>query len=294
MQIALAPIDCREFLSASEFVAEYAQPRRPVVIQGMMRGWNALLNWTPDSIAAKSPELNIPVKEFCEGEIKRTTWRLKDYAEFLNRCNPETEPAKALPYCHDIPLFHAIPGLSRDVSPFPVQYLPKYYQPRWWMYAQFFLGPKFSVTPLHFDCLLTNNLFFQIYGRKRFILFAPTDQAYCYRQGWRWFQVDPENPDYTKFPLFAKATPLEVVISPGEILYIPPGMLHHVRSLDTSISFNVDWHSRATAFEGVCGLFQGMPLANVHYNFWILLGLSLGMPHDLVFRFYKRYLNYVS
>lgn len=35
-------------------------------------------------------------------------------------------------------------------------------------------------------------------------------------------QVDVENPDLAKFPLFTNAKFQECIIKPGELLYIPP------------------------------------------------------------------------
>lgn len=289
-----AQIDCRDHLGRDVFFSEYVNRRRPVVIRGRLQHSKALRNWTPEYFNAKAPDLQVPVKEFWGSEIKKSTWRLNDYVNFLKGCNEDNGSRDPLPYCHDIPIFHAIPGLHEELSPFPVDLLPVYYHLNWWLYAQFFLGPKNSTTPLHFDCLLTNNLFFQVYGRKKFILFNPADREFCYRDGWRWFRVNPEKPDYDKYPRFKQAQSCEVILNPGDVLYMPPGTLHYVKGLDASISFNIDWHTKSTAWEGMMNLFKGMPLENVYYNTWMFLGLACKVPQPIVFHFYKSYLNYVS
>jgi hypothetical protein len=51
-------------------------------------------------------------------------------------------------------------------------------------------------------------------------------------------RVDVERPDLTKFPLFANATHMDVVIGPGEFIYIPARCWHYVRALTTSVSLN--------------------------------------------------------
>ncbi|MHC5829104.1 MAG: cupin-like domain-containing protein, partial [Nostoc sp.] len=130
------------------------------------------------------------------------------------------------PYCHDLPLFSLIPSIIKDVEPFTLDYLPKWYWYKWWRYCQFFIGASNSITPLHFDCLLTNNIFFQIVGRKQFTILLADDAKYCYRQGWRWFFVDPEKPDLNKYPEYKNARPMKFVVNPGDILYMPPGTLH--------------------------------------------------------------------
>lgn len=78
------------------------------------------------------------------------------------------------------------------------------------------------------------------------------------------------------------------------MLYMPPGMLHHVRSLDGSMSFNVDWHTRDSAIQGVLALKRNMPLKNVYYNAVIALGQCARISAGRVLPWYRSYLNYVS
>jgi hypothetical protein len=47
-------------------------------------------------------------------------------------------------------------------------------------------------------------------------------------------------PDFGKYPLFAHATPVKVVLAPGETLFIPCGYWHTARSLTPSISVAFD------------------------------------------------------
>jgi hypothetical protein len=197
-------------------------------------------------------------------------------------------------YCHDIPIFHLIPQLKNDINETISQYLPAWYKKQWWQYVQFFMGPKNSVTPLHFDCLLTNNLFFQVKGRKKFIIMSYNEAKHCGRYGWRWFHLNPEAPDLNRFPSYVAAQPIEVVVNPGDVLYMPPGTLHMVRSLDASISFNIDFHTPMSSLTGFLSGFRGMPMKNVFYNFLCVLGLILKIPSERLFPFYKSYLNYIS
>ena len=54
-------------------------------------------------------------------------------------------------------------------------------------------------------------------------------------------QVDVENPDLLKFPLFSHATCTEYILHPGQMLYIPPHCWHYIRSLDISFSVSFWW-----------------------------------------------------
>ena len=54
-------------------------------------------------------------------------------------------------------------------------------------------------------------------------------------------RFDPEKPDYDRFPLSRQVQPLEVILEPGDAIYLPSRWWHQVRSLDSSVSLNFWW-----------------------------------------------------
>jgi ribosomal protein L16 Arg81 hydroxylase len=52
----------------------------------------------------------------------------------------------------------------------------------------------------------------------------------------RFADVDCEAPDRSRHPRFAGAWVYDVVLSPGELLFVPVGWWHQVRALEPSIS----------------------------------------------------------
>ncbi len=54
-------------------------------------------------------------------------------------------------------------------------------------------------------------------------------------------QVDLDEPLSEQFPLFAAAEYQDVVLCAGEMLYIPPGWWHYVKSLSVSFSISFWW-----------------------------------------------------
>jgi hypothetical protein len=94
-------------------------------------------------------------------------------------------------------------------------------------------GPAGTVTPLHHD--LMNVLVAQIYGRKRFTLISPEQTPYVYNNVGVYGEVNCAAPDYTKHPLYRHVRPINVVLNPGDVLFIPVGWWHYVRSLEVSI-----------------------------------------------------------
>jgi hypothetical protein len=113
-------------------------------------------------------------------------------------------------------------------------YFEKMGPPRFW------LGPARTVTPLH--CDYDDNIFAQIWGTKRIFLAPPHHDEFLYTREANpvlfGSPFDPEAPDYEAFPLARQAAIAEVVVHPGDMLYVPAGWYHQVRALSFSLSSN--------------------------------------------------------
>lgn len=113
-------------------------------------------------------------------------------------------------------------------------YFDKMGPPRFW------IGPARTVTPLH--CDYDDNIFAQLWGSKRIFLAPPHHDAFLYT--WaasdllHGSPVDPEAPDFARYPLARQAALVEVIMQPGEMLYVPAGWYHQVRALSFSLSSN--------------------------------------------------------
>jgi hypothetical protein len=113
-------------------------------------------------------------------------------------------------------------------------YFDKMGPPRFW------LGPARTVTPLH--CDYDDNIFAQILGSKRIFLAPPHHDEFLYTREANpvlfGSPFDPEAPDFDAFPLARQAAIVEVVVEPGDMLYVPAGWYHQVRALSFSLSAN--------------------------------------------------------
>jgi lysine-specific demethylase 8 len=157
-----------------------------------------------------------------------------EYGDYIRRI-ADTSGGQATPkgYLSVFRVFDAFPELRSDVdfsllSQFKVKNT-----------AKGWIGPAGTVTGYHVDW--GDNVLAQICGRKEVRLVAPKYSKYMYPskrfdQGTMSSDMDVDNLDADRFPLFAKATEYRVVIHPGEMLFIPRGWWHYVRSLDKSIS----------------------------------------------------------
>lgn len=131
-------------------------------------------------------------------------------------------------------------------------YFKKMGPPRFW------IGPAGTVTPLH--CDYDDNIFAQIWGTKRVFLSPPHHDAFLYPREANAIlfgsPFDPEAPDFDTFPLARHATMIECIVSAGELLYVPAGWYHQVRSLTFSLSANRWARALPLALEGDPSLVQ--------------------------------------
>ncbi|MEZ5302466.1 MAG: cupin-like domain-containing protein [Verrucomicrobiales bacterium] len=105
--------------------------------------------------------------------------------------------------------------------------------------TNFLPRPKGTRPPLHYDTLenlLPNS------RRKSFLVISPEFHDHCYpvNEDWQdgYSQIDIKAPDLAKFPRFAEVRAAEVILGPGDLLYVPARWWHSVQSLDVSISIN--------------------------------------------------------
>lgn len=104
-------------------------------------------------------------------------------------------------------------------------------------------------------------------GKRRWILAAPDTCKDCYvitldhpTMGpcFRHSEVDWGNPDLERFPRFANMRGHELILLPGEALYMPSYWLHQVVNLDFSLQcngFSTVKSERGTGVMKECGFF---------------------------------------
>ena len=105
------------------------------------------------------------------------------------------------------------------------------------------IGHSYSKTGLHYDTDY-RNLLCQIKGQKKIYLFSPDQSKFLYPSdkfdnGAVCSQVDFWNIDSKKFPEFNNSSYIEILLSPGQILSIPPYWWHAVENVGTNISLSI-------------------------------------------------------
>ena len=222
-----------------QFMLRYYALNRPVLLNNAFVDWPAA-EWTPESLAKVCSDKNIEVQTDRESNPRFEMDSLKhkqqmsfsDYHhkvittdssnDFYMTANNAQKNQAAL-----APLFADIKNIGDNY------FDPSQHSKRGFVWY----GPKGNYTPLHHD--ETNNMFLQVYGRKRFMLVPPLQAPYLYNHTAVFSPVDLRSIDATKFPMAKQATPIELVLEPGDTLFIPLGWWHQVESLDVSISITM-------------------------------------------------------
>ena len=120
-------------------------------------------------------------------------------------------------------------------------------------------GPAGATTYVHRDRHHTHAWLAQIVGRKKWTIFPRPDQYALLNNrkaalGAPAF-VNIANPDFERFPGFRQASPIESVLEPGELVFVPSGWIHQVTSLDPSLSVSgnyVDGSNIAVFLRDAC------------------------------------------
>jgi hypothetical protein len=239
-------IERRKKPTAAEFFERYWAHNQPVVFTNATKGWKL---WTPADMKRLVGNVSIEVSDerhasphYDENFV--THRRTTTIGSFVDRVLAAGETNDfymvAQSKTMDRPEMRVL--LERIVID-DEWFDPKHLRGG----TSLWLGPKGTVTPFHHDS--TNIFFSQIHGRKQFYLASPHETRILETARGYYAGIDPEKPDRARWPWWNDVALFKVVLEPGEVLFLPAGWWHHVRSLDVSISLSLLHFRRPNAFE---------------------------------------------
>jgi hypothetical protein len=234
----------------AEFLEQYAYAREPVVITDLFEGQEiSRIETVEDALGAWGGMKLVVQEEYTSAEGNAaapdpTVMSLREYVDF-SRSNPSTRlccteydtPARVL-------ASYELPEICRVTHPGEeILGLPRKYGD-YDLVTAIFLANAGNVGHLHFDGDQRDVLLHQIYGRKRVVLFPPAaakhlrtlDGPYSRPSLAGLYLEDmslEEKLDWVK-----RAGGYHTVIEPGETIYIPMLMWHHLEYMDDAMSFN--------------------------------------------------------
>lgn len=242
-------IERRKTPSAEEFFSRYFARNTPCVFTDFTEGWAARA-WTPAWLRETFSGVEI---EIASGRSKsKTPDRQLDRHREKTTMDAYVDRVLVAGESNDIYTVAnnknmdrpALDRLLRDVVFRADYFLPDHLRGG----TSFWFGPAGTTTTLHHDT--TNILFHQFFGKKRFMLAPPSVAELLDAAEGFYSKVDPRtslvgaNGEPLVPPVFE-----EVVLEPGETLFLPVGYWHEVVALTVSISFSQLNLQRPNAFE---------------------------------------------
>lgn len=244
-------------LSLDRFVQSYQTPGLPIVITDLVHQWDWNLDYLCQQIGTQSFVLRYYGNERYQQDKRQWT-------SIGSGVPPKTKPfieyAKLLQsreaHRHDIYMakcsIHNTPLIQTEAIQTLQNYLNQLGLSHPASTLNLWVGPGGHVEALHYDP--TDGTLIQLHGSKRIILFPPSQTKNLYpfpfyihlKHGMKlrsWFsQVYPDRPDFDAFPKLQEALQhkCEVILHPGEMLYIPMGWWHEVESLGDGMVCSVN------------------------------------------------------
>ena len=231
-------VEKRHHVSREEFMRRYVRGSRPLVLTGVADDWPAMKRWSPQDLKARFGHLDVEIQaergadpRYEENKLDhRYTVRLGDFVDQVLAGGATndyylTANNEALRRPEFAPLLRDIGSLPPFVDRSQLAHK-----------SSFWFGPAGTVTPLHHDTLMLMHT--QVVGRKRWRFISPLQSPLLYNYNGVFSPIDIDRPDLQRYPRFAEATVLEVVVGPGETVFLPLGWWHQVTALEVSLSFS--------------------------------------------------------
>jgi hypothetical protein len=231
-------VEKRLSVSEEEFIERYVRGCRPLVLTGHTRDWPAMRRWTPADLKARFGHLEVEVQaerlanpRYEEDKaLHRRSVRLGDFVDQV-LAGGETNDYY-LTANNEMLRQPGFAPLLDDIGSLP----PCCDRAELAGRSSFWFGPGGTVTPLHHDTIMLFHT--QVVGRKRWRLISPLQGQRLYNTSGVFSPIDLDAVDLRQFPLFEGVRVLEVVVWPGETMFLPLGWWHQVRALDISLSFS--------------------------------------------------------
>ncbi|MFX0547079.1 cupin-like domain-containing protein [Roseovarius sp. S1116L3] len=224
-------------IDAQSFFRDFYFKNTPVLIKGAIASSPAVRDWSLEYLEREFGDVSVPITSgraqnadyelnFAKS-VEQTTMR-----DLVHRLREEPESNDYYLVARNNALAHpALRPLRDQITP-PSDIIRT--EDERAAAVKLWLGPKGTVTPLHYD--KHSILFAQIMGRKNFKLISPFDAPSLAMRQRYYSEIDLREPDLGRHPNFAQVAVLDAIVEPGDVLFLPVGWWHWAEALDISAS----------------------------------------------------------
>jgi hypothetical protein len=229
---------------AAEFRSTYLRRARPVVLSGLATGWTGTRGWTAEGLGARFRDREVPliplVDGLCAYEHKSgVVYERRAMGEYVDSLLASPRPEWFL----TVRVEAHFPELAAEVG------VPEYCADAWWRDARVSIGADGTTTPIHVE--LNHNFLAVIRGEKELALFPPWQSRRLYFRPLsaapHISPVDPYVLDRRRFPRAAGATPWRALLRSGDVLFLPRGWWHAVRTNGLTVAHSSWWADGASS-----------------------------------------------
>ncbi|MGW6944714.1 cupin-like domain-containing protein [Streptomyces xanthophaeus] len=208
---------------------------RPMLFRGLASHWPAVGSWTPEQLKQRYPDVEVnaliglPSSGVLFPQDQREYERTLSFSRFVDTMMTASPAAP----CY---LAYKRAGDLFDPSDYDVDSLTP--DDGYSTDTRVWIGSAGTRSMLHSD--LKDNFFCQIWGEKRVTLLPWRDSraAYPFPDNLVNSRVDLADADLDRFPRLRGARFHHASVGPGDVLFIPRGCWHDIRSTTPSISVN--------------------------------------------------------
>ncbi|XP_066991715.2 tRNA wybutosine-synthesizing protein 5 [Anabrus simplex] len=247
-----------ENVSEDEFTQHIYPKRKPALLRGVNIG-SCTAKWTVDYLCEKvgGVDVKVHVAENPKMDFlnKNFVYKTLPFSELVKRASSDRHDSyfrssSELYYLRSLgfdprgrdvaDIRKQFPDLANDIK------IPQYFKEEDFFSSVFRIGSSGVQLWTHYDIM--DNILIQIRGRKRMILFSPSEALNMYLIGDKSQVIDIDNPDTKLYPKFFEAERHECFMEPGDILFIPALWFHNALALDYGVAVNVFWRHLAYDF----------------------------------------------
>ena len=235
MKLQLTEIERVKTISKKEFYNNYVKKQKPLVIEQLTQDWPAYSKWKLLYIKEIAGDKTVPLYDdrpvsYKDGFNKaHAKMKMADYIDLLLK-----GPTNYRIFLYN--LMKEVPALSNDfkwpnIGLHLVKQLP-----------MLFFGGENSRVFMHYDIDYSNILHFHFHGKKRCVLFAPSETPYLYKVPHALISredINFDDPDFEKWPALKKAKGLVAELNHGEMLYMPEGYWHYMKYITPGFSMSL-------------------------------------------------------